>query len=109
MYLPRLMIGLMLATGAAHAAPAASPPPLAALDASAPAPKLAYDSAFADYKTDADAKVANWKETNAAIARAPGHGHAGHAGHDMSKMKAEPEGKPAAAKPAADPHAGHQH
>ena len=87
----------------------------------------AYDSAFASYQKYQEPKVADWKETNAAIAATPGHGAHGvdeHAGHVMA---AAPAAKPApatleavskqtskptptaaaAAKP--DPHAEHNH
>jgi hypothetical protein len=105
----RLILSLLLAgaTGMLHAGERPSGPQ----DAAAPVPPLAYDSAFANYKADADPKPADWKQTNAAVTTPQsGHGghaaHAAHAGHDMSKMKTAP--KPDAA-PAADPHAGHKH
>lgn len=106
----RLIFSLLLAgaAGAPQAAPPAQQRQLAPLEAAAPTRPLAYESAFAGYKSDTDPKVADWKATNAAIAGAPGHGghggHAGHAGHDMSKK----DDKPAAA-PAKDPHAEHKH
>jgi hypothetical protein len=107
MFSLRLIVPLLLAgaAGAPQAAPPAQQRQLAPLEAAAPTRPLAYDSAFAGYKSDTDPKVADWKATNAAIAGAPGHGaHAGHAGHDMSKK----DDKPAAA-PAKDPHAEHKH
>ena len=76
-------------------------------NAAAPAAALAYDSAFTGYQSYVEPVVADWKQTNAAIAGSSSHaGHApptatakpdAHAGHDMSAMKAS---KP-------DPHAGH--
>ena len=82
-------------------------------NAAAPAAALAYDSAFTGYQNYVEPVVADWKQTNAAIAGSPGHAaHAArarhapatasakpdpHAGHDMSAMTA----------PKPDPHAGH--
>lgn len=109
MFSARLMLPLLLAgaAGAVHAAPPAQQRQPDPLDAAAPARSLAYDSAFAGYKSDAEPKVTDWKATNAAVANSPGHGgHSGHAGHDMSKMKTED--KPAT-QPAKDPHADHKH
>ena len=60
------------------------------------APVAPYDSAFAGYKAYQEPKLADWKQTNAAVAALPGHG--AHTGHTMGAMA------PAAA---ADPHAGH--
>lgn len=128
MFSYRLILPVLLASASATswAADPAKERQLAPLNAAAPAKAAAYDSAFAGYRAYQDPQVANWKETNAAIAGTSGHaGHAGHdmgkmqhgsqpaparpdphAGHDMSKMK--PAEKPAApAKP--DPHAGHEH
>lgn len=98
--LPSRVLGVLVlcALGtAAGAAPARQSDPL---DAAAPAPALHYASAFASYKSDATVKTGNWKQTNAAIGKQPGH-----AGHDMGSMKA-------ADQPAdnnTDPHAGHRH
>ncbi len=63
-----------------------------------------YDSAFTGYKKHDDAKVADWKASNAAVAASPGHAaHDPHAGHVMPKAATPP----APAKP--DPHAEHKH
>lgn len=63
-----------------------------------------YDSAFARYKKHEDAKVSDWKATNAAVAASPGHGaHDPHAGHVM------PKAAPPAAPAKPDPHAEHKH
>jgi len=114
MQLTRLILPVLLAGAAASlaAAPAPEGQP-APLDPAAAASPLVYDSAFAGYKAYQEPKVANWKETNAAIATVPGHGgHGAHAGHDMSEMQpaGQPEPKTGPAEPAkSDPHAGHQH
>lgn len=64
-----------------------------------------YDSAFTSYQKYQEPKVADWKETNAAIAATPGHaGHGAqgmdeHAGHVMPAAQAKPA--------VVDEHAGH--
>ena len=62
-----------------------------------------YDSAFAGYKKHDEAKVADWKATNAAVAASPGHAAQDpHAGHVMPKAPPATPAKP-------DPHAEHKH
>lgn len=64
----------------------ASAQPTKTESSTAPA-QLTYRSAFADYKPYEEAPLADWREVNAAVARAPG-GASGHAGHDMGAMGA---------------------
>lgn len=94
-----LILTLLLACAGAHAAgPAAQP---------------AYDSAFAGYQKYVEPQVADWKQTNAAIAAVPGHAghgagsHGEHAGHDMAPAKPDPHAGHKMAPAKADPHAGH--
>ncbi|SHH54361.1 hypothetical protein [Massilia sp. CF038] len=98
--LPSRVLGVLLLCAVGAAAGAAPARPSDPLDAAASAPALQYVSAFAGYKSDAAVKAEDWKQTNAAIGKQPGH-----AGHDMGSMKA-PD-KPADKSP--DPHAGHRH
>ena len=65
----------------------ASAQPTKTESSTAPA-QLTYRSAFADYKPYKEAPLADWREVNAAVARAPG-GASGHAGHDMGAMGAK--------------------
>lgn len=107
------MISVLLAACAAIPAPAMA-------QASAAAAPPAYDSAFASYQKYVEPQVADWKQTNAAIAATGAHAHgqqsaappqapaAPHAGHAPAKETKVPAAQPAApAKP--DPHAGHNH
>ena len=65
-------LGMIVASAAfGQGAPAADPE-----DPAAPAPPLAYRSAFDGYKPFADEDVAGWREANDEV-RAAG-GHAGH-------------------------------
>lgn len=86
-------------------------PGLAPLDTSAPAPQLAYESAFTDYRSDKDNAPVAWKDSNARVAQP----HDEHAGHDMAAMKHGHHAKPSpSAAPAPetkkqDPDQGHQH
>lgn len=89
--LPTLCLLLLSCGHAAAAAPAAPP---------------AYDSAFASYKKYAEPQVADWKQTNADIAAAPGHG--AHAGHAMSKPAGEHAGHGGQSAGKPDEHAGHR-
>lgn len=91
------------------AACAQDQPGLAPLSASAPAPVLAYESAFTDYRSDKDNPPVAWKDSNARVAQP----HDEHAGHDMAAMKhghhAKPAPAPAPEAKNKDPHQGHQH
>ncbi len=92
------------------AARAQDKPAPAPLDTSAPAPAIAYDSAFTGYRSDKDNPPVAWKDSNARVAQP----HDEHAGHDMAAMKHGHHAKPAPAAPAPeakkpDPHQGHQH
>lgn len=92
-----VLIALLAAGATATAAPPAQPRQPDPLAAAAPAPPLAYASAFDGYRADQELKLADWKASNAAVA-----GKGGHAGHAMPAMK-QPDAK------AADPHAEHKH
>ena len=96
-----LLVSLSLAT-VAGASPSGKPN--APANGSALATALAYDSAFTGYQRDVEPVVADWKQTNAAIAASSAHaGHAGHAGH--ADHAGHASHATAAAKP--DAHAGH--
>ena len=113
----RFAMPALLAFGA-HlpvAALAQDKPQLAPLDASAPAAPIAYESAFAGFRSDKDIQPVAWKDSNDRVTQA----HDEHAGHDMGAMKHGHQGHAApAAKPAPapapeakknDPHHGHHH
>jgi hypothetical protein len=67
------VIALLGAATAATAAPVPQPRQRDPLDPKAPAPALAYESAFASYLADQEPKAANWKDSNAAVAVKSGH------------------------------------
>jgi hypothetical protein len=68
MVLSRLLMGTFVAaTAAAHAQSPAQPA------ASAPATKLQYQSAFADYRPYVDVEILSWAESNDGAARLGGH------------------------------------
>lgn len=109
----RFALPAMLAFGAqwhaaAFAQDKAQPVPT---DAAAPAAPIAYDSAFAGYRSDKDIPAVGWKESNQRVAQP----HDEHAGHDMGAMthgqhgKAAPAPTPAPADKADKPHHSHQH
>lgn len=80
----RFALPAMLAFGAqwhvaAFAQDKAQPAPT---DAAAPAAPVAYDSAFAGYRSDKDTPAVGWKESNERVAQP----HDEHAGHDMGSM-----------------------
>lgn len=109
----RFALPAMLAFGAqSHvAAFAQDKPQPAPTDAAAPAAPVAYDSAFAGYRSDKDIPAVSWKESNERVAQP----HDEHAGHDMGAMqhghhgKAAPAATPAPAPQADKPHHSHQH
>ncbi|MCC6070837.1 hypothetical protein ACFSQU_14975 [Massilia sp. GCM10020059] len=116
----RFALPAMLALGAQlpAAALAQDKALLAPADAAAPAAPLAYDSAFAGYRSDKDNPAVGWKESNERVTQP----HDEHAGHDMGAMKhghhghaatpapaPAPAASPAPAPKANDPHHGHQH
>lgn len=108
----RFALPAMLAFGAQlpAAALAQEKSQLAPADAAAPAAPLAYESAFAGYRSDKDIPAVGWKESNERVAQP----HDEHAGHDMGAMKHGHHGKAATPAPAPkakpdDPHHGHQH
>lgn len=102
----RLSLAALLAFGAQLpvAALAQDKAPPAPTDAAVPGAPVAYESAFAGYRSDKDNKAVDWKESNARVAQP----HDEHAGHDMSAMKhVQPPPAPESKKK--DPHHGHQH
>ena len=77
----------------------------------APTAPIAYESAFAGYRSDKDTPAVAWKESNQRVAQP----HDEHAGHDMGAMKHGHHVQPAPAPVPVpetknkDPHQGHQH
>ena len=82
----------------------AQPGPADPADAKAPAPKLRYESALADYKPWRDIKPGNWRELNDNLVPVPGK-PTGHSGHGAAAGVA-PAAK--ASDPAASGHHGHR-
>ena len=110
MTIPRRFTVLALAASIAQFSAAASAqdkPDLAPMTATAAAAPTAYESAFADYRSDKDLAPVAWKDSNARVAQP----HDEHAGHDMGAMKHGHHAKPAPAPEPKnqDPHQGHQH
>lgn len=66
-------------------------------DPAAAAPRLGYQSAFADYTPAHDVPLQSWQSANAEAAS--GSGHAGHNMGGSGAMAAQPEPKPAASAP----------
>lgn len=98
-----LLLVLPFAAFTTHAAEqqrGAAPHPA---DPAAKAPAARYESAFADYRTYREEKLAPWREVNEEVGRIGGHAgmfRAGQAGHGPAKPAAGEPASSATKKPA---------
>lgn len=84
---------------------------LAPLDPAARTAPTAYVSAFSDYRPYQESNLVPWKESNAQVGQATGHGghQMDHGKMDHGEDRPAEATKPPAPPPKPDPHAGHQH
>jgi hypothetical protein len=89
----RIVVVLLFAALLSGCAARQAEPPVAARDAQAKVPPVAYHSAFEGYRPFADQELADWRRANEEVGAAGGHaGHKPGQGPGQATSKPQPGG-----------------